>query len=331
MVQRMIRRERRALRPAVVLVLAGVVVLALSSLGRAGPEFPLDEYPGFGRSPDAALRDDTIAYWEAYQRELIVKACMSLAGFEYAPNVAFPHAEILIIAEGLGVDWASPAHEQQRSPGKGNRAYVSQLTQADRDRYFQALFNESAAAIEEADRTGVVSSSRGESFATGGCFGEAQAALPGIWQARHMLEEALEEMRRDIASSPQMSVVTEHYADCTHDAGGVRLEGPWAVDEALATIELEGEGAFERSVLDRVAEACAGVWASGYRQVEVEAAHRFVTRNHAVLQEAAERYAGSVDAIADDADFVEYLAAHAALAHQVLDEDAAPAVLDPAP
>lgn len=153
--------------------------------------WPLDDYPGFGRSPAAVQRDQVIAYREAFEREQAVAACMANAGFDYTPAVAFPAEDTLAVAEQLGVD---PARSGASSFAT-NRAYERGLSLAERERYNQTLIGETAAAIAEADRTDIIPEGRGDDFARGGCFGDARKAIPSIWDTPRAVGDALEAAR----------------------------------------------------------------------------------------------------------------------------------------
>lgn len=90
-----------------ILALVLVAVAFMPGLGPATSDqavtFPLDPYPGFGRTAEAALRDDTIAFWEAYKQEVFVKACMENAGFQYLEDALYPGEVVQEIARSLGV------------------------------------------------------------------------------------------------------------------------------------------------------------------------------------------------------------------------------------
>jgi hypothetical protein len=100
-VQRPARRLRFRHLIATGLIVSGVAITGAPAF--ADSPFALDQYPGFGRSADAALRDDTIAYWEAFQREQVIADCMAAAGFAYVLDVAFPTEAVVAIAEGQGL------------------------------------------------------------------------------------------------------------------------------------------------------------------------------------------------------------------------------------
>jgi hypothetical protein len=200
----------------------------------------LDDYAGFGQSAAATQRDETIAYWEAFQREQLITECMAEAGFEYAPAVAFPTGDMREVAEGLGIEDTGSSFElpQLSSPVSWNRDYERGLSDAERERYHQTLLGESAAAVAEADRTGIVPEGRpAEEFAMGGCFGEADAAVPSVWDARRELAPDLDALRQeDIGRDAGAQFVERHTR--LLDAVARRYDGVMdriAQDEAFAT------------------------------------------------------------------------------------------------
>jgi hypothetical protein len=152
---------------------------------------PLDAYPGFGRTAQAMLRDDTIAYWEAYQRELVVVDCMEEAGLSYAPDVAYPTAAMRRVAENLPTAEIEPDAPAAVPPDDQNRAYEGALPSGERDRYTRTLYGETAADIDAAALEGAAPDGRGTDFATGGCRGRARAAVASLWDARRVLAPAL--------------------------------------------------------------------------------------------------------------------------------------------
>jgi hypothetical protein len=269
----------------------------------------LDQYTGFGQSPDAALRDETIAYWEAFEREQLVRECMARVGLDYAPAVAFPTGDMLDVAENLGIQdqGSSPDLPGFSSPTSWNRDYERGLSGGERERYNQTLLGESVADVVEADRTGIVPDGRrAEEFATGGCFGEAKAAIPSIWDAQRNLGAEMDAMRQEVAGSAEMRETAGVYAECAEAAGGVTASGPSDLEELIA-----GGGA-RADAAATAYDDCAPVWAAGYERAATAAADRFVARHGDQLDTAARRYDGVMDQIAQDQDLATYLAAQVA-------------------
>src|SRR5690625_167665 len=126
--------------------LAGAFLLAIGAVmmygtpGQASPH-PLDDYPGFGRSPDAVVRDDTIAYFEAYDREQHIGGCMADAGFEYTPDVEYPLDAMRTVAASLDVDTVD-ADAGLDHPAEENQAYEDALSVDEREAYYQTLYGE---------------------------------------------------------------------------------------------------------------------------------------------------------------------------------------------
>jgi hypothetical protein len=269
----------------------------------------LDQYFGFGQSPDAALRDETIAYWEAFEREQVVRECMARAGFDYAPAVAFPTTDMVEIAENLGIpdQGSAPDLPGLASPTSWNRGYERGLSVSERERYSQTLLGESVGDLAEADRTGIVPDGRrAEEFATRGCVGQARAAIPSIWDARHALSDELDAIRPEIAGSAEMREAAAAYAECAQDAGGVTATGPSDLEELIA------RGGARADAAATAYEDCASGWAAGYERAAMGAVDRFVARHVDQLDAAARRYDDVMDRIAQDQDLAAYLAAQVA-------------------
>lgn len=306
--------------------LAGAFLIAIGAVTMFGipgqaSSHPLDDYPGFGRSPDAVLRDDTVAYYEAWEREQHVADCMASAGFEYEPDVLYPLESTLDVADEL--DAAAPSLDEQdiAHPADVNEAIQGDLGADDRDGYYQALVGETADAWDEAMDTGEVPH---DDFGYGGCVGEAQDTVGSVWTARLGMEPEFEQLRDEIAASAQLESTREEYATCTAEAG-VRAEGPDELEEALATAEEavlngdassldSGEVSDDIEAIDDAAQACNDVWAEGYQLAELSAAEALVERNAEVLTAQAEQYAGVLEDIAADDEFTAYLGERAALA-----------------
>ena len=178
---------------------------------QAAASDPLDPHVGFGRTPEAMLRDDTIANWEAYQRELVVAECMEEAGLSYAPAVAYPTAARRQVAENLPAPEIEPGAPAAESPDEQNRAYEQALSPGERDHYTRTLYGETAADIDAAAVEGAAPDGRGTDFATGGCTGRARAAVPSLWDARRAMDSALTDTRS--GSSARTAAAANHLID----------------------------------------------------------------------------------------------------------------------
>jgi hypothetical protein len=289
------------------IVAAGVGLLALPAIA-GNPSTALDGFPGFGRSPEAALRDNTIAYWEAYRREQVVVACMSRSGFTYWQDDSFPEAEVVKISEELKAPQPrTVTKEQQTPPAQRNGDYETRLTAQDRERYSRALSGESAEEMSEFRRTGAYPKGRGPDFGVGGCIGTAATEVPSIWDTKRRLEDQRQLMRDEIAASPQLNAIKGEYAACVKRTGGIDASSPADVDAHAV------KGPAQQKAAALALESCNEVWAKGYRAAEEVAAQRFVEKNAAVLAGAQQRYKDTVTRIGQDQGFLRHLGERAAV------------------
>lgn len=305
-----IRASRRGVRPrswlaamqVIGMVLAVLGVVSFANRAEAQEAFPLDSTPGLGRSPAAAQRDETIAAWEAFQREQVIASCMARAGFRYVVTAAFPEDALAHVARGLGV--AVPASSNDLSPAQQNRAYEASLAAAEQERYARALYAESAADMGTMRRTGAFPAGRGADFGKGGCTGEANS-LPSIWTLQRQLGGELNAMRQEIAASVASSA-GDTYAACAERAGGITARGPADVERIAATDQ-------SRSTAARVAlKQCGPLWEAAYRSAEAAAQRSFAQRHESILRVAQERYRFAMKNIAADQGFRAYLEQNAA-------------------
>lgn len=298
-----------ALRPwLIVMHLTGVLLIIIAlviatTAADARDAFPLDKYPGLGRSPDAALRDDTIAAWEAFRREEVIASCMERSGFVYVPAVAFPPEALAAVANGLGVPKSGAAPGV--SPSGQNEAYVAALPPQERERYYRALFAESATDVAEAMRSGRIPAGRGTDFRSGGCAGAASAAVPSVWTLKRDLSEELDSVRHDIAASPDIAAARALYAECAQSTAGLNAAGPDDLDRLAASDRSRS------TAIAAVARECRPIWAAGYRKAEVAALRQFERRHAAILSAAQERYRDAMSTISGNERFRAYLGQYA--------------------
>ncbi|GAA0948465.1 hypothetical protein [Nonomuraea longicatena] len=296
-----------ALTAGLGILATGVGLLALPAVA-GNPSAVLDDVPGFGRSPEAALRDNTIAYWEAYQREQVVTACMSRSGFTYWQDVAFPEAEVVKISEELKAPQPRTVTKEQQTPAaQRNGDYETRLAAQDRERYSRALSGESAAEMSEFRRTGTYPKGRGPDFGVGGCLGEATTEVPSIWDTKRRLEDQRQLMRDEIAASPQLNAIKSEYAACAERTGGIDAQSPADVDAHAV------KGPAQQKAAALALESCNEIWAKGYRAAEDVAAQRFAERNATVLAGARQRYKDTVTRIGQDQGFLRHLGERAAV------------------
>jgi hypothetical protein len=264
--------------------------------------FPLDGYEGFGRSPEAMLRDDTIAYQEAFLREGKVVSCMRDAGFDYTPAVAFPADRVADIAAGLGVP---PNRAASEAPASRNRAYAQALSTGDRERYYQTLLGESATDIAQAERTGEIPQGRGPDFATGGCLRAAATAIPSIWDRLLPLRDQLDQ---DIAASAELRAARSEYRECARTAGDIVASDPG--DARLVALS----DAATTKAANRVLAECEAGWATGYDRAATTTAERFVDGHPDELSAIKRHYDTALSDVRQDDGFITYLSEQAAQA-----------------
>lgn len=293
-------RRLRLASPAGACLFIAVLLAGLSDGGAArAQEFPLDRYPGFGRLPAAALRDNTIAYWEAFRREQLITRCMRSGGFEYSPVVGFPPHAMALVAEGLGVRASEVSSLIE--PAERNRIYKESLSMEELDRYSRTHVGESAAEVSEADRSGMTPAGRGQDFATGGCFGQAAAAVPSVWETRRELSGAYDAMRRGVADSPGFAAARRKFTGCAERGAGILAAGPGDLEGIVA------RGGPEAAVATAALRECMSVWDEGYRHAEIESSEVFIEQNLAILAASERRYRGVMARIKEDEALRTYL------------------------
>lgn len=286
-------REQRARRLLWSVPVAAIAVFAFGfgEQDSHAEQFPLDGYPGWGRSTDAALRDDTIAYWEAFRRETAISSCMRAQGFEYEPGVPFPAHATIAIAQSEGVQ---PSKSPEKVPPRErNRKYEKGLATSERDRYTRAYVGESAADVEGADQSGGPPPGRGDDFAQGGCLGKARGSIGSVWDHRRKLSDEYDTMRRGIPFAPEFSDSRVSFRQCARERGvdadnpgdleAIRADGGPLADEATAAFT-----------------DCMAVWRSGYDQVESAATQRFVEKHQNQFDDVKKKYLGVPDEIRKD-------------------------------
>lgn len=295
-----LRRHPFRLSIGVLLLTSGLIVIAAQG-GAHAPDHPLDPYPGFGRSPQAALRDDTIAFWEAFERERLVALCMKEARFDYWPAVAFPAETLPAIARSLGIRPTVLVPILDLSPAERNRAQRTALSPRELDRYYQALVGESARDVAESNRSQGPPAGRGEDFATAGCAGSAAGAVPSVWDLGRQLHDELEALRADIKDSAELAETGEQFERCVQNASGLEATTPEKLEAILA-----GDSA-QAAAVDLAMERCMLTWAEGYRRGEAAAAERFIETHSESLSDVKVRYEAILAKLRADPEFLKYL------------------------
>lgn len=197
-----------------------------------GPESDLESVPGFGVAPQNALRDDTIALWEAFRRDRIQQSCMAQAGFKYQPELAFPSGVTLQVANRLELPAPEAAAVKSFSgtttAGMENRTNSDALPATQREGYFQTLYGESASDMDLVRSTGQLPPGRTD-FARGGCYAKAWKAVPGVYSLKRKYAEAVRAARSSSAVNAGSAVTNPACVS----ASGAELKSLEDFDAAL--------------------------------------------------------------------------------------------------
>jgi hypothetical protein len=260
---------------------------------RAG--YPLDDVPGFGKSEDAALRDETIAAWQAFSRETFVQNCMSEASFTYYVNLRYPTEELDQIGLSLWARNAAPSDGSVR-----NIEYVTGLSQDRRDKYYTKLYNLTSQQIRDAEKELSPQSELAPGIRKGflgGCYGEAWHSIDSIWNLRNALDEEIINAFSTIMQSDEMASARARYRACAEPFGGRNVTDP-------KTLETSG---LEPTLVIKVSENCDKEWMDSDRDVRSVREAQFIKTNQAAMDEQVAAYASALDDIRGDAEFKSFL------------------------
>jgi len=272
-----------------------------------------DAIPGFGVTPKSALRDDTIALWEAYQREVIVQKCMQTAKISYNIEVAFPVGVAVSVADNLVLP---DAHDLERSGVElGTLASISaenfeqamNLPSAEKENYFQHLYGESAADVELVQSTGELPHGR-DDFARGGCVGESWNEIPGVYVLKRSLAPAIDSARRleiSRASAPE------------------DISGPCAgAFDSSANLLAAKEGDLSRQSVAPISAECENFLTQRSVVANNTAIQRVLSNRTARTRSHVGKYSDAMKTLNKDSQFLEFLAAstHGVAATELLDK-----------
>lgn len=282
------------------LVVAGSALGALAGSGKPS-ERPLDGVPGFGLSADAVMRDEVISVWEAWVRDTRVSACMARAGFTWVPEVLYPEEAVLGVAEHSGV--TPDVSADTALPADANRVAVDALPVPERDRYFQTLYGESVEVIDYVeDNSGAMPEGVSpETFARGGCYGEAQSAVGSVWDLRRDVGPELSERQAEARDALVADGHARGFQECAAGIGLQGLTSPEDVDRLLA------ERGLQRAD-EVVSTQCARAWGAVNEQALAQAAQHVRSAHQEAFEAHEGRYSGIVGQIRGDEAFKAYLA-----------------------
>jgi len=294
-------------------VLAGTAVFTFymvltigGASGQTVPAHPLDGYPGFGRSDAASARDNAIALWEAYLREVTTQSCMQRQSLYYAIEVHFPSEPMKNAAEWLDIGRGS-------SPPNAvtNSAHRATLDARDLDSHSQALYGETAADMERGSRSATPGEAAPEhAFASGACVGEASDAVGSLWDLRRDLVDAVRAFEATVRDSAALLEARAQFSLCASSVsplpGGYPEQLRASYDEAFANFHVVGHDPFE-SGYQAAIQKCAGDWLRSYQDALTEAYPEFI-ESHGQLAAHKERYEDFEVRASQDAAFRDYVA-----------------------
>lgn len=259
----------------------------------------LNDVPGFGKTDDAALRDDTIAYWEAWRRDVLTQRCMRVAGFTWRPEVLFPGGAVAEVARGLGV--AGSASTRSDKAQEFNQATRSSLDADSRNGYTLALYGETSRDLDTFESSGgqVPKGRDAETFATGGCAGKAIASVGSVWDLRRSLAADYEQLRRDARATPEFADALRNYTACFRQQS-FDVATPADVDR------LAGAGAD----LEKLADAnqrCGPYWEAANDAGVAAVMPRFLADHTEAISAQQDEYERAMESIRRDEAFLDFL------------------------
>lgn len=262
---------------------------------------PFDEYPGFGISPESVIRDDTIAYWEAFNREQNIGACMKRSGFSYLADVAFPSQAMQAVAESMGIAPDTSIQSASRAyldPRLRNRDYVKTLSDGEQDKYYQTLYGENAQDIEMYSQTGVVASGTTKEFATSGCYGSTTKSQSSIWDGKRALADELQAMRIQITHSEDLK---QTFSTCTQSIGGLTAASPAVIEDRI------DYGGLSVETGEKILMKCGSEWENGYRMAWDTAMKDIIAQNPKIFAQIKQKYSGAISEIQENQEFRSYI------------------------
>lgn len=267
---------------------------------------PLDDIPGLGVSESAALRDDMIAYYEAWQRDMLVAHCMAQAGQTWLPEVLYPPEVVVEIAQSLGVEPA--ADFEAKGPDEVNRESLLRLEGESLEDYWQALYAESAADIAywQSHDGAAPPDADPDTFATDGCSEVGWNAIPGIWDFKSELADGLEDLRTRARTTEAFLEGQSRYKECIAAFGFDDVESPGELDKFV----LAHEGEQDESLEDNYAEAgteCSRTWADAVDAGMREAQDEFRSENADAIAQQQAHYESLANELREDQEFLEFV------------------------
>lgn len=266
----------------------------VESTRSASPTPSLGSVPGFGISDEEVVRDDTLAYWEAYSRDRVVQDCMAGAGFEWQIEAPYPEAVTRDIADSLGV---TPVAEAAPNPQETNRRYVDALRHEDADNYYRALYGVDAQRYADA-----VEEQRdpAELGAGQGCARKGADHGRRVWELRDDVEPTARAAREEYRDSTEAGVWRSRAQECANEQGLPEVVGEEELDEALAA-------GSEPAAVQRVEQECRPIWGERLAAEHDYVAEAVWDAHGEDLEEQRRDYAGVMEELRADEEFLAHL------------------------
>ncbi len=276
----------------------------------------VDTIPGFGITPKNAMRDDTIALWEAYQRESIVQQCMQSAQLTYDIEVAFPAGVAINVADSLDLPDAHSLKHSGKSLGTiasvsaTNHQRAMDLAETEQDRYFQTLFGESAADVALVESTGVLPPGRAD-FARGGCVAQSWNEIPGVYALKRALNSDISQSRSLEMSNALLSKEQSAACNTNSEKNSVAINSLATLEQSLAQNE--------NIDIDPI---CEKALVQLSRDIHQNSIQRTLNENAEMTRSHVSQYHNAMNSISDDSQFMAFMASstHGLAAEEILDK-----------
>lgn len=254
--------DQRPAKPGSALGSATGILAALILITGCGAESPpsdeadnadslrtqLGTVPGFGLTDSESQRDDILAYWEAYQRDLDVSDCMAESGFTWHPEANFPEPAIRTIADTLNIQ----VEPIDTPPSRiANQEAVATFEPEELNEYYQALYGLDAAAVQQIMHD--QGSNGNIALGSAGCSAHGAITADSVWSLRDQIEPEVFAARMAFRESTEFDDWQEQAHECAAQFGI-----PEVTDDASADRAMD-EGLSPNTVTEMM-QACAEVW-----------------------------------------------------------------------
>lgn len=253
----------------------------------------LGAVPGFGVDDQEALRDDTIALWEAYQRDRVVASCMEDAGFTWHVQALYPESAVSQVADGVD----APRREvvEPWDPVSANVEVVGELDDDDLEAYYQALYGLDTPTAEDLLR-GI------SEVEPGGCYEAGDGHGQRVWDLRDTIEPAVVEGRLAFRDTDAYAELTSQAGLCAAEFGIPEVTDQREADDAI-------DAGLDPDVVTQMMQGCGDIWNDRDGAERAHAAQWVWQQHSAELSGQLEHYATVWETLQADEDFLAHLSA----------------------